>query len=129
MCLFLFVFALFYLVFVLSCLCFALIIIIHVIIIIITRTKSFWKKQFGFRDETGIKSTETRWATVGFMRHTCTLNISYLNMYCIKCSCVTHKPYSRPSCFCTFYTCFIPKSKLFFPETFCPSFISFSTRM
>ena len=34
---------------------------------IITRTKSFWKKpkkQFGFRDETGIKSTETRWATV-----------------------------------------------------------------
>ena len=39
------------------------------------------KKQFGFRDETGIKSTERRWATVGFMRHTCTLNISYLNKF------------------------------------------------
>ena len=46
-----------------------------------TRTKSFWKEQFGFRDETGIKSTETRWVTVGFMRHTCTLNISHLNKY------------------------------------------------
>ena len=50
-----------------------------------TRTKRFLEKQFGFRDETGIKSTETRWATVGFMRHTSTLNISYLNKYCIIC--------------------------------------------
>ena len=39
----------------------------------------FLKKQFAIRDETGIKSTETRWVTVGFMRHTCTLNISCLN--------------------------------------------------
>ena len=31
-----------------------------------------------------------------------------------SCACVTHKPYNCPSCFCTFYTCFIPKSKLFF---------------
>ena len=54
-------------------------------LLLYTRTKSFWKKQFGFRDETGVKSTETRWATVRFMRHTCTLNISYLNKYCIIC--------------------------------------------
>ena len=49
------------------------------------------EKQFGIRDETGIKSTETRWATVGFMRHTCTLNISYLNKYCIRKNNITVK--------------------------------------
>ena len=46
--------------------------------------QKFLEKQFGFRDETGIKSTETKWVTVGFVCHTCTLNISCLNKY-YKC--------------------------------------------
>ena len=38
--------------------------------------KKFLEKRFGFRDETGIKVQKQDGQTVGFMRHTCTLNIS-----------------------------------------------------
>ena len=49
------------------------------------RTIMFLEKQFGFRDETGIKSTGTRCVDIGFMHHTFTLNISpkLINKYCI----------------------------------------------
>ena len=51
-------------------------------------TMTEFQENYGeIKDDTCIKSTETRWATVGFMRHTCTLNISlikYHNYYRYK---------------------------------------------
>ena len=41
-----------------------------------TRTKKFLEKQFGFRDETGINSTERRWAD-------CRVYVSHMHTECI----------------------------------------------